>query len=347
MQLDTTNEAYVAATCDEGGLDTLKCSRCDYTETQETEALGHAWVDGDVVEADCVNAAGVEQTCENCGETQVVPFEGELAEGAKGHTPEAVEDVAPTCNTAGLTGKTVCSVCGEVVDEGIEVPAEEDAHVAVLDSVLEEATCTTTGIGKYVCEYCGTNMGYKTITVEHNWSNDLINADATAIYRICMDCGEVDIVETFPGYDDNIPVDHTHNHEAVVTEPTCEDAGYTTYTCACGDTYTADEVEALGHDWNDGEVTTEPTEEAEGEMTYTCGVCGETKTESIPVLEHTHNHEAVVTEPTCEDAGYTTYTCACGDTYTADEVEALGHNYTYTVVNGKLEKVCSRCENAA
>ena len=44
-------------------------------------------------------------------------------------------------------------------------------------------------------------------------------------------------------------VPHVHNYEAVVTAPTCEAAGYTTYTCACGDTYTGDEVAALGHSY--------------------------------------------------------------------------------------------------
>ena len=42
-------------------------------------------------------------------------------------------------------------------------------------------------------------------------------------------------------------VPHEHSYEAVVTAPTCETAGYTTYTCSCGDTYTGDEVAATGH----------------------------------------------------------------------------------------------------
>ena len=77
-----------------------------------------------------------------------------------------------------------------------------------------------------------------------------------------------------------------HNYEAVVTNPTCTEGGYTTYTCSrCGDTYTGDETEATGH-----------------------------------------NYEAVVTNPTCTEGGYTTYTCSgCGDSYVADETEALGH----------------------
>jgi len=40
---------------------------------------------------------------------------------------------------------------------------------------------------------------------------------------------------------------HTHDYKATVTEPTCTEGGYTTYTCACGDSYTGDETPALGH----------------------------------------------------------------------------------------------------
>ncbi|MBR4835826.1 MAG: hypothetical protein IKU99_02325, partial [Clostridia bacterium] len=38
-----------------------------------------------------------------------------------------------------------------------------------------------------------------------------------------------------------------HTYTSVVTAPTCTAGGYTTYTCACGDSYTADETDALGH----------------------------------------------------------------------------------------------------
>ena len=42
---------------------------------------------------------------------------------------------------------------------------------------------------------------------------------------------------------------HVHSYESVVTEPTCTEQGFTTYACECGDSYVADETEALGHDW--------------------------------------------------------------------------------------------------
>ena len=41
-----------------------------------------------------------------------------------------------------------------------------------------------------------------------------------------------------------------HSYDTVVTEPTCTEGGYTTYTCTvCSDTYTADLTEATGHDY--------------------------------------------------------------------------------------------------
>lgn len=40
--LDTSLEGYKAATCTEGGVNTYKCSRCDATSSETTEALGHA-----------------------------------------------------------------------------------------------------------------------------------------------------------------------------------------------------------------------------------------------------------------------------------------------------------------
>ena len=48
---------------------------------------------------------------------------------------------------------------------------------------------------------------------------------------------------------------HEHKYQAEVTEPTCTEPGFTTYTCECGDSYVADETPALGHDFVDGVCT--------------------------------------------------------------------------------------------
>ena len=81
---------------------------------------------------------------------------------------------------------------------------------------------------------------------------------------------------------------HEHSYAASVTAPTCTEAGYTTYTCGCGDFYTADETPALGHT----EVTApdqEPTFDEPGMTGGTvCSVCGETLEErqEIPVRDY-------------------------------------------------------------
>ena len=76
---------------------------------------------------------------------------------------------------------------------------------------------------------------------------------------------------------------HEHSYTAVVTPPTCTEKGYTTHTCACGDSYVDTYVDALGHAWDSGTVTKQPTATETGVRTYTCTRCHETKTESIPV----------------------------------------------------------------
>ena len=149
----------------------------------------------------------------------------------------------------------------------------------------------------------------------------------------------------------NADVSHIHSYKDIVTPPTCTDKGYTTHTCACGDSYVDTYVDTLGHAWDEGKVTKPATEAEDGVKTFTCTRCGETKTETIPKLTHEHSYKAVVTAPTCTEKGYTTHTCACGDSYVDTYTDALGHAWD----NGKVTKeptetetgvktfTCTRC----
>ena len=85
-----------------------------------------------------------------------------------------------------------------------------------------------------------------------------------------------------------------HHYVETITEPTCTEMGYTTYTCeSCGDTYT------------------------------------DNYTDKIP-----HDYETAVTKPTCTDIGYTTYTCkVCGENHRADYINALGHKPSEWIVD--------------
>ncbi len=118
---------------------------------------------------------------------------------------------------------------------------------------------------------------------------------------------------------------HTHEYTSAVTAPTCTTAGYTTYTCDCGESYVDNLVDALGHNYvQSGNV-------------YTCSRCGDSYT------GHEHSYTEATTEPTCLTAGYTVYTCSCGDSYTVD-IPALGHNYVLVGQSGNVATYeCSRC----
>ena len=48
---------------------------------------------------------------------------------------------------------------------------------------------------------------------------------------------------------------HEHSYEFLIIAPTCTEQGYTTYTCACGDSYVGDYVEAAGHTYENGVCT--------------------------------------------------------------------------------------------
>ena len=146
--------------------------------------------------------------------------------------------------------------------------------------------------------------------------------------------------------DSNYVPPHVHSYNSVVTQPTCTEGGYTTYTCDCGDSYTSDEVSALDHTYVDGKcdcgaeephkhsynsVVTEPTCTTSGYTTYTCD-CGHSYVaDEVDPVDHTYN--SVTTQPTCTTGGYTTYTCDCGHSYVADEVGPVDHTY----VEGKCE----------
>ena len=144
---------------------------------------------------------------------------------------------------------------------------------------------------------------------------------------------------------------HEHSYTAVVTAPTCTEKGYTTHTCACGDSYVDTYTNALGHAWDNGKVTKEPTETETGVKTFTCTRCGEIRTETMPVIPHVHSYTAVVTPPTCTEKGYTTHTCACGDSYVDTYVDALGHAWDSGTVTkeptatetGVRTYACTRC----
>lgn len=126
--------------------------------------------------------------------------------------------------------------------------------------------------------------------------------------------------------------EHEHSYtRTVITAPTCTAQGYTTHTCACGDSYVDGYVSATGHAWDAGEVTA-PTCTTEGYTTYTCTVCGEKhvgEDSAVPATGHAWNNGEITLRPTYTREGERTYTCTvCGATRT-ESIDRLPYEPSY------------------
>lgn len=153
------------------------------------------------------------------------------------------------------------------------------------------ATCGEAGRTETICDNCGEVISTKEIPATGEHTWD--NGTVTT-----------EPTENEPGVrtftcavcgatrTETIPATGAHDYQFTRTvAPTCTADGYDLYTCSgCGATEKRNSKPALGHKWDSGKVTTEPTETAPGVRTYTCTVCGEVKTEVIPATG-AHTHK--------------------------------------------------------
>ena len=363
-ELKVDEKASKAATCEEDGVEVLKCANCDYTESKTIKALGHDWESAGMQEADCTNAAGEKFVCKNDAKhTKVVAFEGELAQPAKGHTPKAVPAVEATCSATGLTEGSVCAVCGETLVAQKETPIDESKHVESVAATLKEATCTTTGIARMECSLCHKNLGYKVLKAEHKWV-ETSNVPATCgkdgkVTLKCSVCQETD-EKVLPATGE-----HTFTAENVkAVDATCTENAKVIELCTvCGAEGKTTEVEntALGHDYKLDEKNEHykpATCEEDGLATLKCSRCGDTKEEVIEA-EGAHKWDeanAKNVPATCTEDEHLLIECAvCHATKTQaypDGIgqKALGHDLKKDVTPATCAKegyttvTCSRCD---
>ncbi|MBQ9847608.1 MAG: hypothetical protein IJO64_00920 [Clostridia bacterium] len=288
--------------CELGGYTTHTCSRCGDSYVDDfTDPLGHV-------------SKGNATCTENC----VCAICGEILEGKLGHNYGSVI-TEPDCELGGYTTHT-CSRCGDSYNDsytqplghkaGVEATCTADQVCTVCrktlvsalghkyETEITEPSCESSGFTTHTCMRCG-NVSKDSFTKPLGHK---MGAEATCIAdQICTVCKKVLVYAL------------GHSYETVVTKPTGDDAGYTTYTCTrCKHSYKGDFVAPLGH--NAGAEATCTTAQ-------TCVDCGKVLVDALG-----HEYDAVVTEPTCETGGYTTHTCSrCGDSYTDSLTEALGH----------------------
>lgn len=241
------------------------------------------------------------------------------------------------------------SQCGE---EWVEWWGKKDPnnHVNTETRNQKKATCTEEGYtGDLYCKDCNKCLqkGETIPKTDHKWDKGQVTTKPT-----CTEPGVKTYTCTVCKTTKTETIDATgHVYTEKVVTPTCESDGYTIFTCNnCGDIYTGNVTEKLGHDYQLKDHKDATCTEA-GYDYYECSRDAlHNYTEAIPATDHMYGKEVV--EPTCTEPGYTKYTCAyCGDSYTTDEKPVLGHeevvisgqNPTCEAEGWTESSYCKRC----
>ena len=213
-----------------------ECTVCG----DKTDVAAHSWNGGEVTkEATCTEAGEMTYTCTVCGETKTEAI------GAKGHTPEEIAAVAPTCTTEGSTAGSKCSVCGEILVAPETIPAL--GHSFGEWSVTKAPTATEAGTLTRTCERDGSH---------------------TETFALPM------LNET----------DYTYEVTKAATCTETGTATYTYEKDGQSILVATVTLTALGHSWGEWTVTKEPTYTEKGTESRTCSVCNETETRDIPAI---------------------------------------------------------------
>ena len=342
-------DTVTAPTCTEQGFITHTCTCGDSYVDSYVDALGHNFGEWTETTAATCTATGTEsRSCTRCNVTET------RETAALGHDLVHHDGMVPTCTENGWEAYDDCTRCDYTTYK--EIAATGHHYTAKVIA----PTCTVKGHTIYTCE-CGDS--YISDYVDA-LGHDRVHHEGKA--ATCTENG-------WEAYDDCSRCDYTtykeiaatgHHYTDTVTAPTCTEQGYTTHTCACGDSYVDSYVNALGHNFGEWTETTAPTCTATGTESRSCTHCNVTETREVAALGHDlvhhdgkvptctengweaydtcsrcdyttykeivatgHHYTDTVTAPTCTEKGYTTHTCTCGDSYKDSYVDALGHSF--------------------
>jgi hypothetical protein len=199
----------------------------------------------------------------------------------------------------------------------------------------DNATCTVNGTKRGACYYCGSEV------IVDDENNPALGHDIVVDNAIAPTCTGTGLTEgSHCSRCDGATTEQEvvpalgHSYNPVVTAPTCTEGGYTTYTCACGDSYVDDYVDELGHTEEIIPAVASTCTETGLTEGAKCSICGETLTEQKELPANGHSPANPVEEnyvaPTCTENGnkdVVVYCSVCDEEISRETVtlDATGH----------------------
>ena len=165
--------------CEEKGVKTYTCTKCEATKTEDIAATGHQHTEiRDAKEAEC-------ETAGYTGDTYCTDCNKKLKDGkeiaATGHQHTEIRNAKEAeCETTGYTGDTYCTDCNKKLKEGVVIELTGHQNIEVRDAV--EATCKKAGYtGDIYCLKCGKQIstGIEIPAKAHSWGTGKITKPAS------------------------------------------------------------------------------------------------------------------------------------------------------------------------
>lgn len=258
----------VAPTCNEKGYDLYTCKKCNSTKKDNIQPINpsnHKFNKTNTVAPTCTTNGYDVYTCERCGKTE---HRNEVPAVAGNHIYQFTKTVAPTCTEQGYDLYT-CSKCDATEKRNVK-PIDSSNHNYTVKVVAP--TCTERGYTKHTCSRCGDTYNDNYINASgHSFTNYVPDGNATCTQDGTMTakCDKCDKTNTIAAPNSQLG----HYYTQTVTPPTCTAGGYTTHTCARGDsTYVDSQTSPLGHSYVATVVAATTT--SQGYTVYTCTRCG-------------------------------------------------------------------------
>ena len=230
------------ATCTECGSRKRECEICGHKDSETLQKLEHDW--GEWTSNDNGTHKHVCGDCshdesEHCAYTATVVDPTCEADGYTLHECKvcgySYKDVYIDAKGHKYDEAHICTVCG--------VPAETAEHVYGEWKTVYEATCTEDGSRRRECEICGHKDIETLQKLGHDWGEWKFDGKNTHT-RTCVR----DTLHT---------ESESCKYTATVTDPTCEDKGYTSFECeVCGYSYKDNYIDAKGHKYDEEHICT-------------------------------------------------------------------------------------------